>query len=124
MLALKSVHPTLPAVDINRAREFYEKKLGLEVAMEDPSPGIFFKVGESTMLYVYQRGQTKADHTVAEFDVDDIEDQVKKLKSRGIEFEEVDVPGLKTVDGIATMSLPSGEVKAAFPDWWQEVVAK
>src|SRR4051794_20640505 len=33
--------------------------------------------------------------------VDDIEATVAELKARGVEFEEVDVPGVRTRDGIA-----------------------
>lgn len=55
MLGNKAVHPTLPAVDLKRAKKFYEDKLGLKVLMEDPSPGITFQAGGGTMLYVYQR---------------------------------------------------------------------
>ncbi len=113
MLTNKSVHPTLPAGDINRAKKFYEEKLGLTLVMEDPSPGLMFRAGDC-LLYVYQRGATKADHTVAEFDVDDIEAEVKELRDKGIQFEEYDIPsmGIKTINGIATMN--SGEVKGAW----------
>ena len=115
MLNNKSVHPTLPAVDINRARKFYEEKLGLKVIMEDSSPGVTFRAGDS-ILYVYQREATKAEHTVAEFEVDDIEAEVKELKGRGVMFEEYDIPGMgiKTTDGIATMSMNGSEIKVAW----------
>ena len=115
MLTNKSVHASLPAVDIKRARNFYEDKLGLKVVLEDPSPGIMFRAGDC-MLYVYQRGATKADHTVAEFDVDDIEAEVKELRDKGIKFEEYDMSamGIKTVNGIATMKMTMGEVRVAW----------
>ncbi|MDP2729370.1 MAG: VOC family protein [Dehalococcoidales bacterium] len=113
MANFKLVHPTLPAVDINRARNFYEEKLGLKVILEDPSPGLMFKVGDCR-LYIYQRGATKADHTVAEFEVDDIEAEMRELRNKGIEFEDVDFPGLKTVNGIATMTMNGGEIRVAW----------
>jgi catechol 2,3-dioxygenase-like lactoylglutathione lyase family enzyme len=112
MLGKAAVHPTLPAVDINRARNFYENKLGLRVVKTDPSQGIVFEAGECTTLYVYKRGATKADHTVVSFTVEDVEAQVSELKEKGIVFEEYDIPemGLKTVNGIAEM----GEMKGAW----------
>ena len=110
MLTNAKVGPTLPVVDINRAKEFYQNKLGLKVTAEDPSPGAVLAAGGGTSLYLYQRAATKADHTVAAFTVDDVEATVKELKAKGVVFEEYDVPGLKTVDGIATM----GENKAAW----------
>ncbi|OGO33286.1 MAG: hypothetical protein A2Z29_05290 [Chloroflexi bacterium RBG_16_56_11] len=105
MLKNARVTATLPAVDLKRARKFYEEKLGLKVIKEDPSPGITLEAGKGTTLYVYQRGATKADHTVAEFTVDDVEAEVKNLKARGVKFEEYNIPGMgiKTVNGIATM---------------------
>ncbi len=112
MLTNSMVAPTLPAVDIKRAKKFYEEKLGLKVVMEDPSPGIMLQCGQGTMMYVYQREHTKADHTVASFKVDKIEAEVKELKAKGIKFEEYDLPkmGIKTVNGIATM----GSMKSAW----------
>ena len=38
------------------------------------------------------------------FDVEDIDAVVKELRSRGVVFEEYDLPGLKTVGGIATVT--------------------
>jgi hypothetical protein len=35
------------------------------------------------------------------WEVDDIEAAVAELKGRGVAFEEYDLPGLRTVDGIA-----------------------
>ena len=112
MLTNAMVAPTLPAVDLKRARKFYEEKLGLKVVMEDPSPGIMLRCGKGTMLYIYQRGATKADHTVASFAVDDVEAEINDLKRKGVKFEEYDIPsmGIKTVNGIATM----GKMKSAW----------
>lgn len=106
MLKTAAVHPTLPVVDLKRARKFYEEKLGLKVIGEDPSPGITLEAGKGTRLYIYQRGATKADHTVAEFTVGDVEAEVKALKGKGVKFEEYDIPsmGIKTVNSIATMN--------------------
>jgi predicted enzyme related to lactoylglutathione lyase len=110
MLTNSMVAPSLPAVDIKRARKFYEEKLGLKVVMEDPSPGVMLQAGAGTMIYVYQRAATKADHTVASFKVDNIEAEVKELKNKGIKFEEYDMPktGIKTINGIATMGTMKG----------------
>jgi catechol 2,3-dioxygenase-like lactoylglutathione lyase family enzyme len=105
MLSNAEVHPTLPAIDLERAKKFYEETLGLKVLKEDPSPGMLFGASNGTAVYLYQRGATKADHTVAVFSVKDVEAEVKELKSKGVKFEEYDMPdmGIKTVDGIATM---------------------
>lgn len=111
MLASGKVHPTLPAVDLERARGFYEGKLGLKVSRTDPSPGIMFKNddGEES-IYVYQRGATKADHTAASFEVRDVEAEVKDLKAKGVKFDTFDAPGVTWEDDIATM----GPLKGAW----------
>ncbi len=105
-----TVHPTLPVVDLERAKKFYEGTLGLKVILEDPSPGALLQAEEGTTLYIYQRAATKADHTAASFTVKDVEATVKGLKAKGVVFEDVDVPGLKTVDGVFTM----GDIKGAW----------
>ena len=116
MLSNKAVYATLPAVDIKRARKFYEETLGLNIAMEDPSPGFMVMAGEGTMFYVYQRAATRADNTVLEFKVDDAEAEGMQLKNKGVKFEEYDIPsmGIKTVNGIATMGFAMGQEKAAW----------
>ena len=55
------------------------------------------------------------------WEVDDIEATVRELRARGVVFEEYDVPGLETVDGIADIegnypSKGSGERAAWFRD--------
>ncbi len=116
MLTNKVAYATLPAVDIKRARKFYEEKLGLKVMMEDASPGIMVMAGEGSMFYVYQRAATKADHTVLEFKVDDVEAEVMQLKDKGVKFEKYDLPsmGIKTMNGIATMGSGMDQEKAAW----------
>jgi catechol 2,3-dioxygenase-like lactoylglutathione lyase family enzyme len=95
------VMPTLPVVDLQRARKFYEEKLGLRLREEMPG-GVLYDCGGGTMLHLYQRAPTKADNTAAAFLVDNIEAEVAELKRKGITFEEYDMPGLKTEGGIAT----------------------
>jgi len=112
MLTNAPVHPTLVAVDVARAKVFYQEKLGLTLIKEDPSPGATFQAGEGTYIYIYQREKTKADHTVASFHVDDVENTVKQLQEKGIKFEDVDMPslGIRTVNGVATL----GDMKGAW----------
>ncbi|MHA2064895.1 MAG: VOC family protein [Candidatus Thorarchaeota archaeon] len=104
MLANASIHPTIPAVDLDRARKFYEEKLGLKVIRTDPSPGVHFQVGDGE-FYIFQRPASKADHTLAAFRVDDAEAEIRGLQAKGVVFEDIDVPerDIKTVNGIATM---------------------
>ncbi len=104
MLKDKMVAATLPAVDLERARKFYEEKLGLKVTQTDMG-GVMLQAGGGTALYLYQRGPTKADHTVASFNVDSIEAEMSELGAKGIVFEELDIPQMhiKTINGLATI---------------------
>ena len=104
MLANSRVTAILPAVDLARAKEFYEKKLGL-LPIDTPVAGAMFEGGQGTMLALYPRDTpTKADHTVAGWVVDDIEAVVDALRKRGVVFEQYDMPGMKTDErGIATL---------------------
>ena len=110
MLTNAPITPTLPVVDLERAKKFYVEKLGLKVIKEDPSPGAILQAGGGTQVYLYQRGATKADHTAANFTVSDVEGTVKELKAKGVVFEEVNIPGIETVNSVANM----GEVKGAW----------
>lgn len=115
MIAESTILPMLPVVDIQRARKFYHEKLGLRIAIEDEM-GILFEAGRGSSLYVYRRGPTKADHTAAAFEVDDIEAEVADLRRKGIRFEEYNIPdmGLKTVNGIASSRSEGYEDKTAW----------
>jgi catechol 2,3-dioxygenase-like lactoylglutathione lyase family enzyme len=103
ILADAPVSAGLPASDIERARAFYEGTLGLPLAQESEG-ALTFSSGNGTMLFVYPSqfaGTNQA--TAAGWQVDDIEAAMKELRSKGVTFEEYDLPGLRTVDGIATL---------------------
>lgn len=100
-LANAPIWAVLPAEDIKRAKKFWTEKIGLKVE-KDMGDDILFAAGKGTKLYMYKRSRTKAEHTVAGFDVDDLEKVMEELRRKGVKFEEYDFPGLKTENGIAT----------------------
>ena len=112
MLSDKVVTTTLPTINLEAAREFYGEKLGLNITnMNKPEDAFVCECGGGTRMYIYERPTpSKADHTQASFAVGDIEKEMEELRSRGVLFEEYDMPGLKTINGIATM----GESKSAW----------
>ncbi len=94
---------TLPAEDLERARSFYEEKLGLETEVRDDMPeGVFVRAGKGSQIFLYQRGRATAENTALTFEVDDLEGTVAELRMHGVELEEYDFPGLKTVNGMLT----------------------
>jgi catechol 2,3-dioxygenase-like lactoylglutathione lyase family enzyme len=104
MLTQGRVHPTISVTDLERAKEFYGGTLGLNANGHIAEGHIVYEAGDGTYLVVFQRSDPpKAENTVASFTVDDAEGTIKWLKGRGVIFEEYDSPGLKTVDGIATI---------------------
>jgi uncharacterized protein (DUF427 family)/catechol 2,3-dioxygenase-like lactoylglutathione lyase family enzyme len=91
---------TIPAKDLEGTRRFYEDVLGAQVVMEDPG-GIIYRSGDSTFsLYPTEYAGT-AQHTLGAFMVRDVETTVADLRSKGVRFEDYDLPGVKTVNGIA-----------------------
>jgi catechol 2,3-dioxygenase-like lactoylglutathione lyase family enzyme len=60
------------------------------------------RAGDRTRFALFVTPNTqRAGHTQLGFEVDDIEAEVADLKSRGVVFEEYDLPGFKTVGSIA-----------------------
>ena len=99
-LAQSDVATRLPAQDLDRARRWYSEKLGLDPVEERPG-GLRYRCGETYFVVFQSTGKASGDATQMGWEVDDIEVAVADLKSRGIEFEEVDLPGMKTVNSIA-----------------------
>jgi catechol 2,3-dioxygenase-like lactoylglutathione lyase family enzyme len=100
MLANALVCATLPTTDLDRAKCFYGDMLGLPEADFGVEGGVFFTAGAGTMFRVYERPPSTAEHTVAVFLVEDLEQEMAELRDRGVSFEESDLPGLKTENGI------------------------
>jgi catechol 2,3-dioxygenase-like lactoylglutathione lyase family enzyme len=100
VLERAKVATRLPAQDLERARRFYSEKLGLEPAEERPG-GLLYRCGGTEFALFQSAGEPTGEHTQMGWEVDDIEAVVADLRSRGVVFEEYDLPGLTTVDGIA-----------------------
>ena len=102
MLTNASVSTMLPATEMERAEKFYGETLGLRQVAKNPG-GTTFETSNGNQIFVFGRGATKADHTVASFHVEDFEAAFNGLKAKGVTFEEYDQPGLKTENGVVTM---------------------
>ena len=119
MLTKAPINVVLPAADLARAEKFYSEKLGL-TGMERDEGGILISCGGDTKIYIYERPAVKVEHTQASFTVKDIEAEMKELRGRGVVFEEYDMPGLKTVNGIAELG---GMKSAWFKDSEGNIIA-
>ena len=98
----------LVAEDLDRAKDFYVNKLGLQLIMELPPDVIVLGTTQGSQILIYKREKSKADHTVLGFVVKDLEATVVKLKMKGISLEVYE--GLTDDSGISTR----GEQKAAW----------
>ena len=98
--------------DLDAARRFYEDQLGLVPAEEEPEGARYF-CAEGTSLFVYLQpdnaGASSA--TLAGWAVDDLDQIMDGLRSRGVQFEQYDQPGIKTDErGV----FDGGDFKAAW----------
>ncbi|WP_144127665.1 VOC family protein [Catellatospora sichuanensis] len=102
MLGGSRVSARLPAQDMARARAFYADKLGLEPVAQRPG-GLLYECAAGRFALFESAGVPSGEHTQLAFEVDDIEATVRTLRERGVVFEDVDLPGMRTVDGIADL---------------------
>jgi catechol 2,3-dioxygenase-like lactoylglutathione lyase family enzyme len=120
MLEHSNVATRLPAQDLSRARRFYAEKLGLEPAEERPG-GLLYHCGAGSFALFQSAGAASGTHTQMGWEVEDLAATMAVLRSRGVVFEEYDLPGLETRDGVADIvgNYPSkgrGERGAWFRD--------
>jgi catechol 2,3-dioxygenase-like lactoylglutathione lyase family enzyme len=92
-----SVEAVLAVSDLERARRFYEDGLGL-VPGDEEEQGVRYPCGEGTRIFVYLSPENagRSPATVAGWFVDDLDQTMDELASRGVRFEQYDQPGLKT----------------------------
>jgi predicted enzyme related to lactoylglutathione lyase len=121
MLKIKSVASAMPAQDVKRARQFYEQKLGLSPSEEQPDGGAIYRVGETGFAVFQSMGKASGEHTQMAFEVDDVPDAVRELKSKGVKMEEYDYPNFKSHDGI--VDTPDGGKGAWFKDTEGNLIA-
>jgi predicted enzyme related to lactoylglutathione lyase len=110
MLQDSPIHAYIPAKDVARARAFYENKVGL-VPKEERAGGVVYTFGGGTACFLYltpNAGTSKASQ--AFWAVDDVDREIADLKSRGVVFENYDMPGERTPAG----AVIAGGAKAAW----------
>lgn len=110
MLTNAPVTTLLPVKDLDRARHFYEGKLGLKPKGLRPDGKFTYDCAGATLALFPKEAGTKADHTAVSFQVGDIVASITELKQAGVVFENYDFPGLKTVEHVCVL----GAEKAAW----------
>jgi len=114
MLQSQPMYAYIPAQDVARARRFYEGKIGFKPQLELPN-GVAYQFGDHTAAFLYDAGDSAGTSKASQafWKVDDLESEMKQLRSKGVTFEEYDpdeIGGMKMKDGVAT----GGGAKAAW----------
>jgi catechol-2,3-dioxygenase len=103
MLNDSLVTANVPAADLDRARSFYADKLGLVPADENPG-GLVYTAGGGTTFFLYETEYAgQAGHTIAQFHVASVADEVRDLEAKGVTFEHYDMPGVSWDGSVASM---------------------
>ena len=107
MLGATMVVPTLPVTDLERSRAFYAGTLGLEVLWENPV-SIRLRCDEHSEVSIFRRPATVTEHTLAHFEVTDIEATVADLEAWGVPFLDYTDGPLVTTGHIAQLGPARG----------------
>jgi catechol 2,3-dioxygenase-like lactoylglutathione lyase family enzyme len=104
MLTRAPVTTILPVIDMDRARNFYERKLGLSPRGFAADGNFLFQcAGDATIALIPKPQGTKAEHTALSFEVFDVVTEIAEMEKRGVVFEDYDLPDLKTVGHVCVM---------------------
>jgi predicted enzyme related to lactoylglutathione lyase len=112
--------------DISKARDFYNRILGLEVSDEPTMEGILkLHIKSNNDLVIYAKSDHKpATFTILNFPVDDVEETVDELARKGVHFEQytgeiqTDAKGIFRGGGpvIAWFKDPAGNILSIIED--------
>lgn len=109
MFADKAATAMIPAKDMERAKKWYEEKLGIRASEVMEYGARFALSGVNAFLYPTEFAGT-AKHTLLSFNTSDLLGDMAEMRKRGVTFEEYDLPNMKTEDGVAIW----GDVKNAW----------
>ena len=112
MLADSKAFSGFAVDDVAKAREFYEKTLGLRVSDEMGLLVLHLAGDRDTIVYP-KPDHTPATYTILNFPVEDVEQTVDELSARGVPIERYD--GLDQDEKGISRS-PDGPVIAWFTD--------
>ena len=103
MLGKRDATPMIAVKDLDRARKFYEDKLGLK-EVDDFGEGFMLKSGD-TQLSVYRSefaGTNKATAVSFPVPADGFDSEVAALRAKGVTFQTFEAEGLSWDDGVAS----------------------
>jgi catechol 2,3-dioxygenase-like lactoylglutathione lyase family enzyme len=111
----------LPASDMERAKSWYADKLDMKPSYEDEG-GAEYRTADGTSFWVYPSEFAATNRaTTMGFMTKSLDKDMSEMRSRGITFEEYDIPGIKTKDGVAEFA--EGERGCWFKDSEGNIIA-
>jgi catechol 2,3-dioxygenase-like lactoylglutathione lyase family enzyme len=109
MISATMVVATVPVTDLEQAKSFYGGILGLEFLWENPVSARF-RCGDTSEISVFKRPPTATEHTLAHFEVTDLEAVIRDLEAKGVTFLDYTEGPLVTTGHIAQL----GPARAAW----------
>lgn len=107
MIGASMVVATVPVTDLDRAKAFYGETLGLTFLWETPV-AVRFRCGEGSELSTFKRPPIATEHTLAHFEVADIDAVVAELEAKGVGFLDYAEGPLKTTGHVAQLGPARG----------------
>jgi len=106
------VEAVIAVSDMDKAKEFYEGKLGLSGGTEEGDGGATYTCSDGSKIHVYPSPANagKSGATLAGWVVSDVDATVDELTGNGVTFEQYDEPLKTNEKGIAEM----GEIRSAW----------
>lgn len=101
----------LPATDLDRAKGWWHDVLGRDPIYADAEFGnLFYEIGGVVVLVYRTDFGGTAQNTAFNLVTENLDRDTTELRTRGVVFHDYDLPGLKTVDGIAQL----GDLRSAW----------
>lgn len=104
------IYAVLPCSDADRARAWYKDKLSMSPDKEEFGSLWYECAGGTWTILTPSQYAGTAQNTAAGWQVSGIEMLMDKLRGNGVVFEDYDMPGFKTENGLFAM----GPIKAAW----------
>jgi len=94
----------LAASDIDRAKAWWHDVLGRDPVWEEPEgEALFYDIGGMPVMVYRSDFAGTAKNTTLNLMTDDLDRDMTALRTHGVMFHDYDMPGLKTVDGVAEL---------------------
>ena len=107
MITATMVVATVPVTDLERAKKFYGDTLGLTFLWET-AVAVRYRCGTASEISVFRRPPVTTEHTLAHFEVDDIQAVIQELVANGVEFLDYAEGPLATTGHIAQLGPARG----------------